>query len=152
MGVNVEQQLFTSRDVQGFTAAGPWESFEGRCKCSVHDVKPDFCKNYPTRDTVLPGCGYFFEQDPEGKWVKKGACKNRGLCCSVPRRGGDPYGCYDPRGRPCKFLLIDGKLSKEVNANGVPTEPDNAGVVAHTPEVPNGMGQGDSGRTQPGRN
>jgi Fe-S-cluster containining protein len=35
-------------------------------KCSVHDNKPDFCKNYPSEDgfsIVHEYCGYFNEDD-----------------------------------------------------------------------------------------
>lgn len=82
-----------------------------KCKCAIHDtLKPDFCKEGPTIETRMPECGYYFEVEGNSL-VRKGACKNCGRCCQMPRHNGDPYGFYDPTptGKPCKHLIVEDK-------------------------------------------
>lgn len=81
------------------------EFFNGRCSCAIYPDRPKFCKDGPWPNSRMPECGYFFTEKL-GQLVRMGECRLCGKCCSLPRKEGDPFGVYDPRGKPCKNLIV----------------------------------------------
>ena len=77
--------------------------------CGINDHKPSFCRQGPLVSTRMPGCGFYFVQDDDGKTERKGSCKNCGRCCAVPRKNGSEYGFFDVRGKPCIHLKVEEK-------------------------------------------
>ena len=76
------------------------------CSCAIHDKKPSFCQQGPMVGTIMPECGYKFVMH-NGKVERSGSCKRCSRCCSLPRKDGSPYGFFDPKGKPCKHLIIE---------------------------------------------
>jgi len=78
-------------------------------KCALHgtDEKPSHCQQGPVPGSRPPECGYVFKKDEYGKMTREGECKRCSRCCILPRRDGDPYGFFDPKGKPCKHLIVE---------------------------------------------
>ena len=102
----IKLKYYSHVDVTKINLAGGIIDNKHRCSCAINETKPQFCKMGPIPETLMPGCGYSFEVE-DGILVRKGECKRTGACCSLPRRGGDPYGCFDPAGMRCKHLIIE---------------------------------------------
>jgi Fe-S-cluster containining protein len=78
------------------------EFFEGRCSCAIYADRPKMCKDGPIATTRMPYCGYYFDMNGN----RYGECNRCGRCCALPRKKGNPYGVYDPKGFPCEHLVV----------------------------------------------
>lgn len=86
-----------------------------RCSCGIEENKPAFCRQGPLLTTIMPDCGFRFENNEDGEPVRIGSCLRCGCCCSLPRHNGDPFGFFDPgpSGKPCRFLIVEEETEGE---------------------------------------
>jgi len=102
----IKDRFYSAEDMIKIARNGGIINPKGRCSCGIHETKPQFCKMGPIPETLMPGCGFSFENE-NGQLVRKGECKRTGMCCALPRKNGDPWGCYDPAGKVCKHLIVE---------------------------------------------